>query len=59
MRKETTGLIINNDIDEFGRYKLERSKLLRQKSLESRVKKLESELSEIKSILQSIQSRID
>ena len=58
MKRNSSGLIINNDINEFHRYKMERTKLVRQKSLEERVDKLESEISEIKSILQSIQSRI-
>ena len=58
MQKNTAGLIINNDIDELHRYKLERAKIVRQKSLEERVNKLESDISEIKSILQTIQSRI-
>lgn len=59
MLKESSGLIINNDIDEFRRYKMERSKILRQKSLESRVEQLESDISEMKKILQSIQGRIN
>jgi len=58
MQKNSEGLIINNDIDEFNRYKIERAKMVRQKSLEQRVDKLESDISEIKSILQSIQSRM-
>lgn len=58
MQKNSEGLVINNDIDELQRYKLERAKIVRQKSLEARVNKLESEISEIKSILQTIQSRI-
>lgn len=58
MKKNSAGLVINNDIDEFHRYKLERAKIVRQKSLEDRVAKLESDISEIKSILQTIQSRI-
>lgn len=58
MQKNSAGLIINNDIDELHRYKLERAKIVRQKSLEERVNKLESDISEIKSILQTIQSRI-
>lgn len=58
MQKNSEGLIINNDIDEFNRYKIERAKMVRQKSLEQRVNKLESDISEIKSILQSIQSRM-
>lgn len=58
MKKNSAGLVINNDIDEFHRYKLERAKIVRQKSLEDRVNKLESDISEIKSILQTIQSRI-
>lgn len=59
MKKNSAGLIINNDIDEFQRYKLERAKIVRQKSLEERVQKLESDISEIKNILQTIQSRIN
>jgi len=58
MKRNSSGLIINNNVNEFQRYKMERTKLVRQKSLEERVDKLESEISEIKSILQSIQSRI-
>lgn len=58
MRKDSTGLVINNNIDEFHKYKMERAKVVRQKSLENRVEKLESEISELKNILQSIQSRI-
>lgn len=58
MQKNSAGLIINTDIDELHRYKLERAKIVRQKSLEERVNKLESDISEIKSILQTIQSRI-
>lgn len=58
MQKNSEGLVINNDIDELHRYKLERAKIVRQKSLEARMNKLESEISEIKSILQTIQSRI-
>jgi uncharacterized protein YceH (UPF0502 family) len=59
MKKDSSGLVINSDIDEFHKYKLERAKVVRQKSLEQRVEKLESDISELKSILQSIQSRID
>lgn len=58
MKKNSAGLIINNDIDDFHRYKLERAKIVRQKSLEERVQNLESDISEIKNILQTIQSRI-
>jgi len=58
MKRNSSGLIINNNVDEFQRYKMERTKLIKQKSLEDRVEKLESDISEIKSILQSIQSRI-
>jgi len=58
MKKDSTGLVINNDIDEFHKYKMERAKVVRQKSLENRVEKLESEISELKNVLQSIQSRI-
>lgn len=53
MKKEETGLVINNNMDEFQRYKLERSKLVQTKTLESRIEKLESDISEIKNILQS------
>ena len=59
MKKNSAGLIINNDIDDFHRYKLERAKIVRQKSLEERVQNLESDISEIKNILQTIQSRIN
>ena len=58
MKRNSSGLIINNNVDEFQRYKMERTKLIKQKSLEDRVEKLESDISEIKSILQSIQNRI-
>lgn len=58
MKKNSAGLVINNNIDEFNKYKLERLRVVQQKSLEERVKRLESDISEIKSILQTIQSRI-
>jgi len=58
MKKDSTGLVINNDTNEFHKYKMERAKVVRQKSLENRVEKLESEISELKNVLQSIQSRI-
>ena len=58
MKRNSAGLIINNDIDEFNKYKLERTRVVQQKSLESRVNKLETELSEMKQILQEIRKGI-
>lgn len=57
MKKEVSGLIINNNVDEFRRYQLERSKIIRQKSLEKRIEQLESDLSEMKKVIQTIQGR--
>ena len=54
MKRNADGLIINNNINEFQRYKMERSKVVRQKSLEERVHRLESELAEMKQLLQSL-----
>jgi len=46
--KDDTGVVHNNNIDEFQRYKLEREKLLLQRTLEERVTKLEHELNELR-----------
>lgn len=46
--KDDAGVVHNNNIDEFQRYKLEREKLLLQRTLEERVTKLEHELNELR-----------
>lgn len=46
--KDDVGAVHNNNIDDFQRYKLEREKLLLQKSLEDRVTQLENEIKELR-----------
>lgn len=51
-------MYINSNIDEFERYKMARSRAIREKQLQNRVDHLEKELNNIKRILQEINSRI-
>lgn len=46
--KDDVGAVHNNNIDEFQRYKLERDRLLLQKTLEERVTVLENEIKELR-----------
>lgn len=46
--KDDVGAVHNNNIDEFQRYKLEREKLLLQRTLEQRVTQLEDEIKELR-----------
>jgi hypothetical protein len=45
--KDEDGVVHNNNIDDFQLYKLEREKLLLQRTLEERVTKLEKQIEEI------------
>lgn len=46
--KDDVGAVHNNNIDDFQRYKLEREKLLLQRTLEQRVTQLENEIKELR-----------
>lgn len=46
--KDDVGAVHNNNIDEFQRYKLERDRLLLQRTLEERVTVLENEIKELR-----------
>ena len=45
--KDENGAVHNSNIDDFQLYKLERQKLLLQKTLEERVAKLEKQIEEL------------
>lgn len=46
--KDDIGAVHNNNIDDFEKYKLEREKLLLQRTLEQRVTQLENEIKELR-----------
>lgn len=46
--KDDMGAVHNNNIDDFEKYKLEREKLLLQRTLEQRVTQLENEIKELR-----------
>lgn len=56
--KNDDGMIINTKIDDFDRYRMARTKAIKDKALVERVDQIEKDLVEIKSLLQKLYSRI-
>ena len=56
--KTDDGMIINTKIDDFDRYRMARTKAIKDKALVERVDQIEKDLVEIKSLLQKLSSRI-
>lgn len=54
MHKINDGVFINNDIDEFEKYKLARKRAKREIDLSQRVSKLEIEITELKKLIQDL-----
>lgn len=54
MQKINEGVFINNDIDEFEKYKLARKRAKREIDLSQRVSKLEIEITELKKLIQDL-----
>jgi len=54
MLKINEGVFINNDIDEFEKYKLARKRAKREIDLSQRVSKLEIEITELKKLIQDL-----
>lgn len=54
MQKINDGVFINNDIDEFEKYKLARKRAKREIDLSQRVSKLEIEITELKKLIQDL-----
>lgn len=54
MQKVNEGVFINNDIDEFEKYKLARKRAKREIDLSRRVSKLEIEITELKKLIQDL-----
>ena len=56
--KNDDGMIINTRMDDFDRYRMARTKAIKDKALIERVDHIEKDLVEIKSLLQKLYSRI-
>lgn len=56
--KNDDGMIINTRMDDFDRYRMARTRAIREKALAERVDHIEKDLVEIKSLLQKLYSRI-
>lgn len=56
--KTDDGMIINTRMDDFDRYRMARTKAIKDKALIERVDHIEKDLVEIKSLLQKLYSRI-
>lgn len=52
--KTDAGAVLNNDISQFERYKLQRQKSYQQKSLEQRIEFLEKELDTLKKTISKL-----
>lgn len=52
--KDSSGAVFNNDISQFERYKLQRQKIQREKSLEQRIEFLEKELDTLKKTISQL-----
>lgn len=52
--KDSRGMFINKNMDDFARYKLAREKAQKQRTLEARVGSLEKEVTQLKKIIQEI-----
>lgn len=52
--KNSQGMYINNNVDQFSRYKMAREKAQREKTLASRVTTLEKEVLQLKNIIKDI-----
>jgi hypothetical protein len=56
--KTSDGIVINNNDQEYARYKQARERAQAQKQLEQKVHNLEKDMSDIKNLLVSISNRI-
>jgi hypothetical protein len=56
--KSSDGIVINNNDQEYARYKQVRERAYAQKQLEQKVNNLEKDMSDIKNLLVSISNRI-
>jgi hypothetical protein len=54
----TEGMFINSNMDEFAKYKMARSRSVREKQMLQKIDYLEKELVKIKKVLYDIHSRI-
>jgi hypothetical protein len=59
MKKNSEGIVINNDMDEFQRYKVERLRVVQQKSLEQKVENLEHQLTAVLNEISKLKNRIN
>lgn len=59
LKDEKTGMVINKDVKEYQIYLAQRSKILSNKELGTKVDAMESEISEIKSLLLQVIKKID
>ena len=50
-KRNDLGVIVNDNLDEFERFKQRRSQIVREKSLEGRVKMLEDEIKNLKELV--------
>lgn len=59
MEKNSDGIVINNNTEEFQRYKLERLRIVQQKNLEQRIQQLEQQLSVVVGEIVKLKDRIN
>lgn len=58
-QKTDTGAVINTDLSEYERYKLQRQKAVENKTLQEKVNVLEREVTNLKIKLSQIESRLN
>lgn len=58
MQKNSEGIVINTNDEEFQRYKLERLRVVKQKSLEDRIEKIEQQLTALVNEFSELKNRI-
>lgn len=59
MEKTSDGIVINNNIDDFQRYKLERLRVVQQKTLEQQVQHLQEQLNVALHEIAELKNRIN
>lgn len=59
MEKNSDGIVINKNIDDFQRYKLERLRVVQQKTLEQRVQHLQEQLNVALNEIAELKNRIN
>lgn len=57
--RSQTGAIINNDINEYEKYKMQRLRAVQNKKVEEKIDDLQKDISEIKILLKQIHSRLN